>query len=87
MHETCLCCDSELTEMGNETVTADGDHVVRRFKCPGCKRGGSRYRALTGEIAGSIGPVFRRDYQLDERREPTVSVDHARVATDGGAQR
>ena len=84
MHETCLCCDSELKEMGKETVTTDGDHVVRRYKCTGCQRGGSRYRKPTGELAGSIGPVFRRDYQLDECRQPTTSVDHSRVATDGG---
>lgn len=86
MHETCRCCDSELQQMGDAQPTIDGNHIVRRFKCSGCQRGGTRYRAPTGQIAGHIGPVFRANYRIDSRREPASSVDHSRVATDGGVQ-
>lgn len=87
MHETCLCCNSELEQMGDPAATADGNHVVRRFKCNGCQRGGSRYRKSTGEIVGCVGPVFRSDYMIDSRRQPTAAVDHSKVATDGGEKR
>lgn len=86
MHEPCQCCDTALRTMGEPEPTADGSAIVHRLKCPSCQRGGSLYRSPGGGIVGRVGPALEAGskYRLDDRREPTASVDHSSVATDGG---
>ena len=94
--EPCRCCGTELDRVGGgdlETTCAvslksawDVADVVR-YRCPGCGRGGS-IRYQDGTIHSRVGPAVEMDAQvtIDQRLEPSASVDHQQVATDGGGR-